>query len=96
LSRALKGRGEFQAAIDVLEIAEDVSSEHTEVIVEYKNEMIAAMKEHLISRGKDSVENNIIISHDKNNKDVAIDEKKRGGESRQVEETKYKIPIEEE
>jgi tetratricopeptide (TPR) repeat protein len=85
LSRALKGRGEFQAAIDVLEIAEDISSEHTKIIRGYKQEVIADMKEHLISYDK---ARNIA---DKNR--MPLTEQEREEDSREVDEAKFKIPI---
>ena len=48
LARALHGRGEFQKAIDILELAEEDSKGHTEVINKYKEEVIADMKKYLL------------------------------------------------
>ena len=40
LAKALNGLGEKKAAIQVLELAEKVSNEHTNIIIQYKNEIV--------------------------------------------------------
>ncbi len=50
LSRALKGLGDYQGAIDVLEIAEECSSGYEEVIGGYKRDVIQQMKHSMISK----------------------------------------------
>ena len=50
LARALKAMGEFQKAVEVLEVAEDTSEGYTEVIRDYKNGIIKDMKAALLER----------------------------------------------
>ncbi len=50
LARALKGRGDFQQAIDVLEIAEESSTGYEDVLKKYKEDVIAQMKHSLLAR----------------------------------------------
>lgn len=52
LARALKGRGEFQEALDVLDVAEEMSADQGRAIRVYKEEVIKAMKEHMLSFDK--------------------------------------------
>ena len=52
LARALKGRGEFQEALDVLDAAEEMSADQGRAIRVYKEEVIKAMKEHMLSYSK--------------------------------------------
>ena len=54
LARALKGRGEFQEALNVLDAAEEMSADQGRAIRVYKEEVVAAMKEHLRSFNKAS------------------------------------------
>lgn len=49
LAKALHGKGELQKAIEILEIAEEYSKEHTGVISKYKMDIIADMKEALLN-----------------------------------------------
>ena len=52
LARALKGRGEFQEALNVLDVAEEMSADQGRAIRVYKEEVIKAMKEHMLSFDK--------------------------------------------
>ena len=52
LARALKGRGEFQEALSVLDAAEEMSADQGRAIRVYKEEVIKAMKEHMLSFSK--------------------------------------------
>ena len=54
MARALKGRGEFQEALNVLDAAEEMSADQGRAIRVYKEEVVAAMKEHLRSFNKAS------------------------------------------
>ena len=54
LARALKGRGELQEALNVLDAAEEMSADQGRAIRVYKEEVVAAMKEHLRSFNKAS------------------------------------------
>ncbi|TRY70549.1 hypothetical protein TCAL_04477 [Tigriopus californicus] len=49
LAKALHGKGELQKAIDILEIAEECSKEHTDVIAKYKMDIITDMKKTLLN-----------------------------------------------
>ena len=44
LAKALNGLGEKKAAIEILELAEKVSNEHTHIITQYKDEIRQEME----------------------------------------------------
>ena len=53
LAKALQGRGEFQKALDILEIAENIpekSSSWAEVLKKYRQEVVRDMKRNLLQK----------------------------------------------
>ena len=80
LARALKGRGEFQEALDVLDAAEEMSADQGRAIRVYKEEVIKAMKEHMLSFSKAKQ------FCDKNQMDLDDEEPEKSGKSKAKKE----------
>ena len=80
LARALKGRGEFQEALDVLDAAEEMSADQGRAIRVYKEEVIKAMKEHMLSFSKAKQ------FCDKNQMDLEDEEPEQSGKSKAKKE----------
>ena len=80
LARALKGRGEFQEALDVLDAAEEMSADQGRAIRVYKEEVIKAMKEHMLSFSKAKQ------FCDKNQMDLDDEEPEKSGKSKAMKE----------